>query len=117
MSDYLIRVAVTGIVEHIAPGGWATSITFTKSILVEQKQRNALLSLCDMLRHMSETTHHTAVSTLTNTDGYLFEFACDDPTAIADWFQQSGIDWPDGEFPCIAGDSAIQISVGRYGRC
>ena len=89
MSDYLVRVAITGIVEHIAPGCWATSITFTKSV----------------------------IATLTNADGFLFEFACADPAVIADWFRQAGIDWPGDEFPCIAGDSAVQISVGRYGRC
>ena len=117
MSDYLVRVAITGIVEHIAPGCWATSITFTKSIIVEQEQRNSIIGLCDMLRHMKESADHTAIGTLTNADGYLFEFACADPTVIADWFRQAGIDWPGGEFPCIAGDSAVQISVGRYGRC
>ena len=56
-------------------------------------------------------------ATLTNADGFLFEFACADPAVIADWFRQAGIDWPGGEFPCIAGDAAVQISVGRYGRC
>ena len=117
MSDYLVRVAITGIVEHIAPGCWATSITFTKSIIVEQEQRNSIIRLCDMLRHMKESANHTAVSTLTNADGFLFEFACADPTVIADWFRQAGIDWPGNEFPCIAGDFAVQISVGRYGRC
>lgn len=84
MSDYLVRVAITGIVEHIAPGCWATSITFTKSIIVEQEQRNSIIGLCDMLRHMKESAYHTAVSTLTNADGFLFEFACADPTVIAD---------------------------------
>ena len=117
MSDYLVRVAITGIVEHIAPGCWATSITFTKSIIVEQEQRKAIIGLCDMLRHMKENAYHTAVSTPTNADGFLFESACADPAAIADWFRQAGTDWPGGEFPCIAGDSAVQISVGRYGRC
>ena len=42
MSDYLVRVAITGIMEHIAPGCWATSITFTKSVIVEQEQRNSI---------------------------------------------------------------------------
>lgn len=84
---------------------------------MEQEQRNSIIRLCDMLRHMKESADHTAIGTLTNADGYLFEFACADPAVIADWFRQAGIDWPGGEFPCIAGDSAVQISVGRYGRC
>ena len=117
MSDYLVRVAITGIVEHIAPGCWATSITFTKSIIVEQEQRKAIIDLCDMLRHMKESADHTAINTLTNADGYLFGFACADPTVIADWFRQAGIDWPGDECPCSAGDSAVQSSVGRRGRC
>ena len=102
MSDYLVRVAITGIVEHIAPGCWATSITFTKSVIVEQEQRDGIIRLCDMLRHMKESVYHTAVATLTNADGFLFEFACADPAVITDWFRQAGIDWPGGEFPCIA---------------
>ena len=82
MSDYLVRVAITGIVEHIAPGCWATSITFTKSVIVEQEQRKAIISLCDMLRHMKESADHTAVATLTNANGFLFEFACADPASF-----------------------------------
>lgn len=117
MSDYLVRVSITGSMEHVAPGGWATSINFIKSVIVEQEQRSAILGLCDLLRHVPETADHTAVSTLTNADGYLFEFACFDPAIIANWFQQVGINWPGDEFPCIAGNSAVQISVGRYGRC
>ena len=56
MSDYLVRTAITGIVEHIAPGCWATSITFTKSIIVEQEQRDGIIRLCDMLRQDRKST-------------------------------------------------------------
>lgn len=108
MCTYKLTITIEKSVDIVDGGGWATAMTWRKSILLDESDRPRVIALRDLLNTGKPVVDDLGYLmwdrcyALANPQCWQWQLACAHSTCINPILRKAGIDWPETGLPDIS---------------
>ena len=107
MCNYKLTVTISKSTDIVDGGGWATGMTWRKTVILEESERTNAIALRDLLNGGRPATDDLGYLMwdrcygMCNPQCWQWELACCHSACVNQILRKAGIDWPEDGLPDI----------------
>ena len=107
MCNYKLTVTIGKSTDIVDGGGWATGMTWRKTVILEESERADAIALRDLLNGGGPATDGLGYLMwdrcygMCNPQCWQWELACRHSACVNQILRKAGIDWPEDGLPDI----------------
>lgn len=99
MCNYKLTLVITKTTDMLDGAGWQMAMTWKKSLLVDETDRDKVIALRDLLNSGHEPYH--MINALSNRGMWQWEWPATHSSEAINPLREVGIDWPGDQLPDI----------------